>query len=267
MRNLTAGEEAKTSIEKSTSRSGVVSVWELDLSSYDSVKKFAKRATSELDRLDALVENAGIATNVFNLAEGHERTITVNVISTFLLALLLLPKLKETKKAFPSSIPHLTIVSSSVHAWSKLPERNASDIFAALDDQKNTNMGERYPTSKLLELLVVREMAPKLNGTGVVLNILNPGLCHSALARDAGWAFYLFKLAIARTTEVGSRTLVASVVAGEESHGKYMDDGVVKEENISEFVTSQDGQEAGKKVWEQLKNILESIEPGVSKGF
>lgn len=58
-RSTEKGEAAKRDIEESTKRSGVVEVWQLDLQSYDSVKAFAKRAES-LERLDAIVENAGI---------------------------------------------------------------------------------------------------------------------------------------------------------------------------------------------------------------
>ena len=114
VRNTKAGEEAKADIEKSTScAAGTVEVWDLDLASYASVKAFAERA-SKLPRLDVLLENAGVATYKFAEAEGHERTITVNVISTFLLALLLLPKLKATARQFKTE-PRLCIVTSEVH--------------------------------------------------------------------------------------------------------------------------------------------------------
>ena len=75
MRNLEKGEQAKKSIEESTQRTGVVEVWELDLASYQSVKQFAAKAQN-LERLDVLVENAGIDARTFSLAEEQERTIT-----------------------------------------------------------------------------------------------------------------------------------------------------------------------------------------------
>ena len=75
VRNLEKGEAAKRSIEESTSRKGVVEVWQLDLSSYESVKQFVKKAEG-LKRLDAVIENAGIATDVFTVSEDNESTIT-----------------------------------------------------------------------------------------------------------------------------------------------------------------------------------------------
>jgi len=95
VRSLDKGNEAKTNIEESTGRTGVVEVWQLDPGSYESVKQFAQRAQG-LKRLDIVVEHAGIAGYKFAMAENNESMITVNVTSTFLLALMILPKLKET---------------------------------------------------------------------------------------------------------------------------------------------------------------------------
>ena len=75
VRNLEKGEAAKVSIEETTNRKNVVEVWQLDLASYESVKQFAKKA-SGLKRLDAVVENAGIATDKFTVSEDNESTIT-----------------------------------------------------------------------------------------------------------------------------------------------------------------------------------------------
>ena len=75
VRNVEKGEAAKRSIEETTNRKNVVEVWQLDLASYESVKQFAKKANG-LRRLDAIVENAGIATRNFRVSEDNESTIT-----------------------------------------------------------------------------------------------------------------------------------------------------------------------------------------------
>lgn len=67
-----------------------VEVWKVDMAVKSSVVDFTDRAASELDRVDAVLLNAGIDTNVFEMADGDESTLTVNVISPFLLALALL---------------------------------------------------------------------------------------------------------------------------------------------------------------------------------
>lgn len=77
------------------------------------MKEFCQRA-EKLPRLDAVLENAGLATPVYEEFEGMESTITVNVISTFLLALLLLPKLRADGLKY-NMIPRITVVSSEAH--------------------------------------------------------------------------------------------------------------------------------------------------------
>lgn len=154
----------------------------------------------------------------------------------------------------------------------KFNERNAPSIFKALADPKGQYQGDRYNLSKLLEILTVRELAPALSASGkpkVILNTLTPGFCHSELMRHAvfplnvlGW---IGKRLIGRSTEMGSRTLVAASVAGDESHGQYMADCVVKEP--SKFVRSPEGEKAQRRVYEELLQILEGIEPGVPKNI
>lgn len=266
VRNLEAGELAKKDIEETSKcDSKTIEVWKLDLASYETVKAFADRV-SKLDRIDAVVENAGIAVDTISMAEGHERTITINVISTFLLALLLLPKLKAVAKQH-SIQPRLTIVSSEVHGWTSFQQKSEPKIFEALDSPTKKDMGDRYQLSKLLEVLVVRHIAPQLQSSGVILNMLNPGLCHSELGRDAGLFLSVLKFFLARTTEVGSRTLVASALAGKESHGNYMHDGLVDDAQLSAFASSDEGAKVGEKVWTELSQILEQIQPGVTKSL
>lgn len=112
-RNHEKGEAAKKDIEQTTGRTGVVEVWEVDLSSYKSVKHFCKQVKT-LDRVDAVVENAGIGTSIYKELEGMESTISVNVISTFLMASLLLPKLRADGEKF-GFVPNLVIVASEAH--------------------------------------------------------------------------------------------------------------------------------------------------------
>ena len=142
VRNVEKGEKAKRSIEESTGTQGVVEVWTLDLSSYESTKAFVKQVDS-LKRLDAIIENAGISTTDYSLAEDNESTITVNVVSTFLLALMILPKLHKTATQY-NITPRLIIVSSEVHFWSQLPEKSSPSIFDKLNDKETADMPSRY---------------------------------------------------------------------------------------------------------------------------
>ncbi|KAH1491363.1 hypothetical protein KXV64_008344 [Aspergillus fumigatus] len=132
------GLEAAKVIVASTGRIGVAEVWPLDLASYDSVKTFAQKATTELDRIDAVIENAAVAVSERVFAEGHSMSVTVNVLSTFLLAVLILPKMRETAERY-GIVPHLTLVTSLVGF-------DAKDLWDKIkDDPVNKVDGDDIP--------------------------------------------------------------------------------------------------------------------------
>lgn len=146
VRTLSKGEAAASEIRAklssiSTGKPTDIEVWPLDLSSYQSVQDFAVRAQG-LERLDVLLENAGVSFDDFHLMGDDEATITTNVVSTSLLAVLLLPKLRETATKF-GVVPHLTMVSSETAFWAKFEERKAENMFEKLADPKS-NMADRY---------------------------------------------------------------------------------------------------------------------------
>ncbi|KAL8732101.1 MAG: hypothetical protein Q9181_004079 [Wetmoreana brouardii] len=264
VRTVEKGESAKKEIETSEKRQGVVEVWKLDLSSYDSVKQFARKV-HDLPRLDILLENAGILTPQYRLTEDNESTITTNVVSTFLLALIVLPKLRESAAKYKIT-PHLTVVTSEVHFMTDFPEKSSEDIFATLNDKENARMNDRYQVSKLLEVFYGRELAARISKSDkpdIIFNLVNPGFCHSELGLKAGdpFALKVMKFFLARTTEEGSRNYHAATSAGPESHGQYVN--ACKVDAVAPLVTSQVGVETQAKVWEQLSSKLEKIQPGV----
>ncbi|KAH9901931.1 short-chain dehydrogenase [Xylariomycetidae sp. FL2044] len=263
-RNVEKGEVAKADIDASTSREGVAEVWPVDLSSFESVKDFCYRA-ERLDRLDMLIENAAIMMFKHELAEGYESSTTVDVISTFLMALMLLPTLRRSGSTF-NFVPHITVVSSSAHYWAQFKERNAPSIFEALRGPEN--MTERYGVVKLLDVLIARELAWELDANGkskVIVNVTDPRLCRSELFRSVPFPFNLgtalAMFFVARTCEVGSRNLVAAALGDESTHGRYILDCVPKLE--SSFVRTEEGQEVQKRVYEELLDLLEEIQPGI----
>ncbi|KAF2095209.1 short-chain dehydrogenase [Rhizodiscina lignyota] len=266
-RSAEKGEAARANIEKSTGRTNVIEVWQLDLGSYDSVKEFAKRAEG-LPRIDVLLENAGIAKNYWSMIADNESCVTVNVISTMLLGILLLPKLKQVATKYKIR-PILSIVNSEVHGYTQLPERKApGKLFDNLNDEKLSApyVKERYPVSKLLQVFATRalvdEYASPADQFPVTINLVNPGLCYSELSREQGPMFRFMQIVLgARSTEVGSRTLVWGAAGGPETHGKYMSDCKVAE--FGRFVTTEEGVKTQQRTWEELKEKLKKIEPGL----
>ena len=144
VRNLEKGETAKKSILTSEKKKvDVVEVWKLDLGDYRSVNEFTAKA-QRLERLDIVVENAGIVTQKWTMMEENESTITTNVVSQFLHAIPLLPKMRETAVKF-NTLPHLVFTTSFVHWLTKFPERKEDKIFEALADPRKARMDVRYP--------------------------------------------------------------------------------------------------------------------------
>lgn len=103
----------------------------------------------------------------------------------------------------------------------------------------------------------------------VIVNLVNPGFCRTALSREAKgmiwFMFFMMKMLVGRTVEAGSRTLVAGASGGPESNGKYMSACVVSKP--SEFVRSDEGQKTQERVYNELVAILEKIQPGISKNI
>ncbi|KAK2599578.1 hypothetical protein N8I77_011319 [Diaporthe amygdali] len=266
-RDLEKGKTAAADIEASTSTHGVVDVWQVDLGSFESVKHFCRRAETELDRLDVLVENAGLAIGTYVECDGgFESSIAVNVVSTFLMALLLLPALRRTA-ARHNVEPRLVVVSSDAHFFAKFSERHQPKIFEAFKGKENMNE-DRYNTSKLLEVFIVRQLASEMaSNDPVIVNALSPGFCNSTIFRHAPWLLQgVLQVAvrlIGRTSEMGSRTLMSAAAASRETHGRYMDN--CKLRDPSKFVLSEEGAQVQERVYKELMEVLEGIQPGITK--
>ncbi|PRP73597.1 hypothetical protein PROFUN_16797, partial [Planoprotostelium fungivorum] len=124
----------------------------------------------------------------------------------------LLPVLKKTKES--GFEPRVVVVASDAHFWAKFPAEE--DPISALNDPKRTRIEDRYAVSKLLNVFMTRHLGPILQKEGISIHCLNPGFCHSELARTAAGLkdifIKVFKFLMARTTEEGSRTLVHAAV-------------------------------------------------------
>ncbi|KAF3397087.1 Short chain dehydrogenase yanD [Talaromyces pinophilus] len=271
VRNTAKGEAAAKSITQSTGRTGVVEVWPLDLTEYDSVKSFAERAKS-LERLDILINNAGILVYDFEFAEDNESTITVNAVSAMLLSILLLPKLRDTSVRYGKENV-LTFTGSFVHYMTEFPERKAPNILAELANKDRADMKNRYYVSKMVQLLMIRELANQIASSSLPGNItvsaVNPGFVKTEVMRNASITFHLFfrpyRKLVARSAQEGARTLLHAAAGGKETHGQYLSDCEVAV--TSELVRSAEGKEAQKKLWTELSATLEKIVPGIMQNI
>ncbi|OQE39067.1 hypothetical protein PENCOP_c007G07581 [Penicillium coprophilum] len=270
VRDLKKSEAAKQELLKSTGREeSSVEVWLLDMDSYASVKSLASRA-AVLPRLDALSANAGLATNTFIVSEEDEGTITVNVVSTFLLIALLVPKLRDSAAKF-NITPRITIPSSALHYIASLGQLNLhydyeSSIFESINNKEATNMMGRYPLSKLLVFFGVRAFAHQFARSKaplIIINTPNPSFCKSQLTREMDNAgLRVSEKLLARSTEEGSRALVHAIMADEKSNGQYLTNCQIHSPSC--IVTDGKGFMIQEAFFVELVAKLEKIAPGVT---
>ena len=230
VRSVQKGEDARRLIERSTGRRHCVEVWPLDMTDYSSIQSFADRA-HKLERLDIAVLNAGVFSANFNIDRyGWERTVQVNTLSTTLLALLLLPKLKASQTS--SSTPVLEFVSSGTHkmtTWSD-EARAAEKPMDYFNQQTHFSANKQYAASKVFLMCALPHIAnlatpvdskPTVNVTSVC-----PGACKSSLGRDyiRWWAkplIWLFFALFFRSASQGARTLVSGTTLGEKGNAAF----------------------------------------------
>ena len=149
VRSTEKGEDAAAKLRKQYPNA-VISVWQLDMASYDSIRAFVARAEKELPRIDIAILNAGLGFGDFKIvpATGHEETVQVNYLSTMLLAILLLPILKS--KAPAGSPGRLTISTAMLSITAKFPNKNEVPLLPSFDYEKYFDATDIYSTSKLL---------------------------------------------------------------------------------------------------------------------
>ncbi|KAK7555067.1 retinol dehydrogenase 12 [Phyllosticta citricarpa] len=273
VRTKSKGDAAVQSLVESTGCAPErLQVWELDLSNFDSIKKFSARVRT-LERLDAVIQNAGILTYNWSVAEGNESHITVNVFGAVLLGLEVLPKLRESA-AKHRVRGRLSFVGSDLQYVASFNEKKESEnIFDALALEDKANMNDRYRTSKLLLLFAVRALAkasPLSEKSNVIINCMTPGACMSDIFRDdVHWlqkkVIYGAMSMFARATEVGARTLVQAIspALGTEYHGAFVMDCKVAPPGSN--VDGVENENLAEKVWNQLVERLEKVEPGVTR--
>ena len=202
-RDRTRGERALTEIEGS--RPGAAATLELaDLSSPDAVRDLATRLKARLDRIDVLVNNAGLAVDRRQTtAEGFELTFATCHLGHFLLTNLLPDRLRDGGR--------IVNVSSMVH-------RSGDLLRAPLDDIARGGAWkggfQAYSDAKLANVLFTVEAARRFQDQGISANALHPG----ALATNI-WNRYhgvpgLFMRALAvfmRNPEIGGKAVLETV--------------------------------------------------------
>ena len=199
-----------------------------DLNSQADIRRLTEEFTQKHSQLHILVNNAGgIYKDRTATPEGLEATFATNYLAPFLLTGLLLDTLKASAPA------RIVNVSSSAHAPGKI---NFDDLQA----EKRYNAWVAYGQAKLALVLFTYELARQLEGTGVTVNALHPGVVASNF--DSGGGLFLrigWKIIapFILSVEKGARTTlyVATSPEVEGVTGKYFDNSKEKKSSSASY--------------------------------
>lgn len=210
-----------------------------DLSRMSEVRRIAGEFRATHDRLHVLLNNAGAVFARREMTpEGLERTLALNHLAYFVLTEELLPLLKSSAPA------RIVNVSSDAHRGMRI---DFDDLNCA---RGRYRAFVAYGRSKLMNILFTRELARRLEGTGVTANAMHPGFVRTGFGRNnPGLLGRLVALGqvVARTPERGARTLVylASSPEVERVSGKYFHD-----ERESRTSAAAEDMEAARRLWD-----------------
>lgn len=257
-RSLDRGNAALLQV-KNRANTNNVNLMQLDLSSLDSVEKFAEEFRQKESRLDILINNAGImAVPKSTTQDGFESQIGVNHLGHFLLTNLLLDMLEE-------SGPGSRVVSVSSLAHRRGLNFNISDLMM---EDKPYDKWEQYGNSKLANVLFTKELSNHVKDSGVTTYALHPGVILTELGRSLDSPaeklfailaqFTPFRYVLKTPTE-GAQTTICCAVSEDlaDESGQYYADCAV-----SPLLVPQASDEAlAKQLWEvsmKLTGLKES---------
>ncbi|KAJ6660210.1 hypothetical protein lerEdw1_017910 [Lerista edwardsae] len=241
-RDVAKAEAAANEIRTNTRNQQVV-VKKLDLADTKSIREFAENLLKEEKELHILINNAGVMICPYaKTANGFEMQLGVNHLGHFLLTFLLIDRLKQSAPA------RIVVVSSRAHHGGKMR-------FHDLQGEKSYSRILAYCQSKLANILFTRELARRLQGTGVTVNALHPGVVNSELSRHSSVLNFLWKRFpfFLKTPSEGAQTSIYCAVAEElESvSGKYFSD--CKPAYVSSHGRND---ETAKKLWQVSCELL-----------
>ncbi|KAI0983439.1 hypothetical protein GJ496_005700 [Pomphorhynchus laevis] len=181
----------------------------IDMGDMSSVRSFADRVSQKYDRIDLLINNAGVCINPCLSKDGYEIHFAVNHLGHFLLTNLLLENLKKSSEA------RVINVSSDAHYagrynFSKLQEPCSSKFLG-------------YASSKLYNILFTKELNKRLKGTNVTTFSLHPGAIDTNFGRNFNKSFvekhifpkiyYVLQMVVLKTPIQGAQSTLHAALS------------------------------------------------------
>ena len=230
------GETTRQDLVRLSGGNQNVEPFSCDLASFDSIRAFAAAFRAKHDKLHVLINNAGTWERERKESkDGIELTWAVNLLAPFLLTNLLLETLKTSA---PARIINL---SSGLHAQGRLDFENIERAKGKFDGS------DAYMQSKLAIVLFTKELARRLEGTGVTANVVAPGWVATGLSRNSNAFSRGMMNMMASKPAKGALTSIYAAMAPEleNATGKYLADQKVAEPSVE----SSDPEKA-RRLWE-----------------
>ncbi|KAG5670059.1 hypothetical protein PVAND_000345 [Polypedilum vanderplanki] len=245
-RNLESANQVREEIAKETGNENLI-VMKIDLSSFQSIRDFAKEFLAKEQRLDVLIHNAGYggAFSKHKSVDDIEITFAINHYGPFLLTHLLIDVLK---KSAPSRI---IVVASDLYKLAKVNLQNLNPT--------TTWPAYLYYSSKGANIMFCTELARRLEGTQITANCLHPGLVDTAIWRNIPLPiklpFNLINKMFFKTPQQGAQTSIylASSEEVNDINGKYFIDCKDSTNTLKPYIIDS---EKCKFFWEESLKIV-----------
>ena len=216
-----------------------------DLSDMDSVRAAAADIEGRLDRLDVLVNNAGLTLRGKRqeTPAGLDVMLAANHLGPFLLTNLLLPLLERSA---PSRI---VTVASDAHRWGHI---DFDDIQATRG--YGVMSFPRYGETKLMNILFTRALARRLDGTGVTANCVHPGAVSTNIG-GPGRIISAITGVVLKSPEQGAQTTlhVATSPQGAERTGSYFASSKLADDKLRPQARDD---EVGERLWQVSAELV-----------
>ncbi|XP_056153766.1 retinol dehydrogenase 13-like isoform X2 [Lampris incognitus] len=228
----------------------------LDLASMKSIREFAEQVKQKEQRVDILINNAGVMRcPAWKTEDGFDMQFGVNHLGHFLLTNLLLEKLRDSA---PSRVINM---ASLAHVVGQI------DFDDLNWEKRKFNTKQAYCQSKLANVMFTRELARRLEGTGVTVNAVHPGVVATELGRHTGLHQSQFSTSVlspffsllVKGPELGAQPSVYLAVAEEleGTTGRYYD--VMTEKEPAPQALDE---EANQRLWEASARLVGLQEEG-----
>ncbi len=213
-----------------------------DLASFKSISEFAAQVKKNHEKLDILINNAGIwMNNKETTVDGIEYTFAVNHLAPLLLTNLLLDMIRKSRAG------RIINVSSGIHYM------GYTDLSDPEFKNKSFSSYKAYGQSKLANVLFTRELATRLQESNVTVNCFAPGWVNTGLFRYSNALVRLSARLWALTPSQGAETSVFLATSDDVQNitGEYFEKKKMKKSARQSYDT-----ELMEKLWELSENYV-----------